>query len=218
MPFSDPMADGPAIQAANRRALKAGVTVRKTLDLAAAFRAGDARTPLILMGYYNPIYRYGNQRFIDDALDAGIDGLIIVDLPVEEDDELCQPCMTAGLHWIRLTTPTTDEARLRRVLARSSGFVYYVSIAGITGTRSADASAVRDARARIREHTALPVAAGFGVKTPEQAAQIAAVADAVVVGSAVIEKIAARAAEPSGKTQIPAEVHRFVGELARGCS
>ncbi|MDD9854851.1 MAG: tryptophan synthase subunit alpha, partial [Gammaproteobacteria bacterium] len=187
MPFSDPMADGPAIQLANQRALTAGITLRKTLDMATAFRAHDARTPLILMGYYNPIYRYGNQRFIDDALSAGVDGLIIVDLPAEEDDELCHPCMTAGLHWIRLTTPTTDDARLQRVLANSSGFVYYVSIAGITGTRSADQSAVKNAVARIRRQTDLPVAVGFGIKTPQQVAQTAAIADAAVVGSAVIE-------------------------------
>ncbi|MDD9883730.1 MAG: tryptophan synthase subunit alpha, partial [Gammaproteobacteria bacterium] len=191
MPFSDPMADGPAIQSANQRALTAGITLRKTLDMATAFRAHDARTPLILMGYYNPIYRYGNQRFIDDALSAGVDGLIIVDLPAEEDDELCHPCMTAGLHWIRLTTPTTDDARLQRVLANSSGFVYYVSIAGITGTRSADQSAVKNAVARIRRQTDLPVAVGFGIKTPRQVAQTAAIADAAVVGSAVIEQIAA---------------------------
>lgn len=216
MPFSDPMADGPAIQSANQRALTAGITLRKTLDMATAFRAHDARTPLILMGYYNPIYRYGNQRFIDDALSAGVDGLIIVDLPAEEDDELCHPCMTAGLHWIRLTTPTTDDARLQRVLANSSGFVYYVSIAGITGTRSADQSAVKNAVARIRRQTDLPVAVGFGIKTPRQVAQTAAIADAAVVGSAVIEQIAAGIKKPSRKNQIAADVHRFVGELASG--
>jgi len=216
MPFSDPMADGPAIQLANQRALKAGITLRKTLDMVADFRARDAHTPLILMGYYNPIYRYGNQRFIDHAISAGADGLIIVDLPPEQDDELCHPCLTAGLHWIRLTTPTTDAARLARVLANGSGFVYYVSITGITGTRSAANSAVQTAVARIRERTDLPVAVGFGVKTAEQVAQIAAAADAVVVGSAIIERIAKGLETKAGKEEIVAGVHGFVGELAGG--
>jgi len=216
MPFSDPMADGPAIQLANQRALQAGISVRKTLELVADFRARDARTPLILMGYYNPIYRYGNRAFIDDATAAGVDGLIIVDLPVEEDDELCQPCLTAGLHWIRLTTPTTDDARLKRVLTRASGFVYYVAIAGITGTSSAAQSTVESAVNRIRAQTNLPIAVGFGVKTPAQVAQTAAVADAVVVGSALIERIAAGVADQSGAEKITADAHRFVGELARG--
>lgn len=216
MPFSDPMADGPAIQLANQRALKAGITLRKTLDMVADFRARDAHTPLILMGYYNPIYRYGNQRFIDHAISAGADGLIIVDLPPEQDDELCHPCLTAGLHWIRLTTPTTDAARLARVLAGGSGFVYYVSITGITGTRSAAHAAVETAVARLREQTDLPVAVGFGVKTAEQVAQIAAAADAVVVGSAVIERIARGLEKKAGKAEMVAGVHGFVRELAGG--
>lgn len=214
MPFSDPMADGPAIQLANRRALKAGITLRKTLDMAADFRAKDARTPLILMGYYNPIYRYGNQRFIDDALCAGIDGLIIVDLPAEEDNELCHPCLTAGLHWIRLTTPTTNNARLRRVLATASGFVYYVSIAGITGTKSAAHAAVTDAVARIRAQTDLPIAVGFGVKTPAQVMQTAATANAVVVGSAVIERIANGVENGEKSHKIAANALAFVRKLA----
>lgn len=216
MPFSDPMADGPAIQLANQRALKAGITLPKTLDLVADFRARDAKTPLILMGYYNPIYRYGNRRFIDDALGAGVDGLIIVDLPTEEDDELCHPCMTAGLHWIRLITPTTNDARLQRVLATASGFVYYVSIAGITGTKSAAQSAVKDAVARIGKQTDLPVAVGFGIKTPAQVAQTATVANAVVVGSAVIERIADGIAKQTGKQKITDDVHQFVEELTCG--
>ena len=216
MPFSDPMADGPAIQLASQRALNAGTTLAKTLDIVRAFREHDADTPLILMGYYNPIYRYGNRRFIDDAINAGADGLIIVDLPPEEDDELCHPCLTAGLHWIRLTTPTTDDARLARVLENSSGFVYYISITGITGTRSAAHADIQTAITRIRQQTALPIAVGFGVKNPQQAAQIAAFADAVVVGSAVIERIAEGVANNSGKDEIVAGVHRFVGELAGG--
>ncbi len=216
MPFSDPMADGPAIQLANLRALKSGITLQKTLDMARAFRRKDAHTPLVLMGYYNPIYRYGNQRFIDAAIGAGVDGLIIVDLPPEEDDELCHPCLTAGLRWIRLTTPTTNAARLARVLERSSGFVYYVSITGITGTRSADQPNVSQAVAQIRQQTNLPIAVGFGVKTAGQVAQTAEVADAVVVGSAVIDRIAEGVAKKTGKKKIAANVHRFVGELAGG--
>jgi len=214
MPFSDPMADGPAIQLANQRALAAGISVRKTLELVADFRARDAATPLILMGYYNPIYRYGNRAFIEDANAAGVDGLIIVDLPVEEDDELCQPCLTAGLHWIRLTTPTTDDARLQRILAHSSGFVYYISIAGITGTKSAAQNAVADAVARIRRQTDLPIAVGFGVKTPAQVKQTAKVANAVVVGSAVIERIAAGVENGEKPHKIAANALAFVRKLA----
>ena len=214
MPFSDPMADGPAIQLANLRALEAGITLEKTLQLVREFRRRDAQVPVILMGYYNPIYRYGNQRFIDDAISAGVDGLIIVDLPPEEDDELCHPCLTAGLHWIRLTTPTTHGERLARVLAHASGFVYHVAIAGITGTRSAQQATVQQALAHIRQHTDLPVAVGFGVKTAEQVAETAAIADAVVVGSAVIERIAEGIARGGGGDEIVAGVHRFVGELA----
>ncbi len=189
MPFSDPMADGPAIQAAGLRALKAGMTLAKTLDLVRRFRADDDQTPVILMGYFNPIYSYGVAKFLPDALAAGVDGLIIVDLPPEEDDELCKPALDAGLHWIRLATPTTDDKRLPTVLANTSGFVYYVSILGITGTRTASADVVRKAVERLKRHTELPVAVGFGIKTPEQAANIARVADAAVVGSALVERI-----------------------------
>ena len=216
MPFSDPMADGPAIQLASLRALKAGMNLHKTIDMVRAFRRQDADTPVVLMGYYNPIYRYGNQRFIDQAIDAGVDGLIIVDLPPEEDDELCHPCLTAGLHWIRLTTPTSDAKRLTRVLERASGFVYHVSIAGITGTRSAKESDVKQAVTQIRKQTNLPIAVGFGIKTTEQVAQTATFADAVVVGSAVVDRIAGGIENKSGKKEIAADVHRFVGELAGG--
>ena len=191
MPFSDPMADGPAIQAASLRALKAGMTLSGTLDMAARFRTQDDETPIILMGYYNPIHSYGPRKFLKDARAAGVDGLIVVDLPPEEDEELCQPALDAGLHWIRLATPTSDDARLPPVLSNTRGFVYYVSNMGITGTRSASGAAVRQAVARLKAHTDLPIAVGFGVKTPEQAAEIAAVADAAVVGSSVIERLKA---------------------------
>ena len=216
MPFSDPMADGPAIQAASLRALNAGMTLPKTLAMVAEFRRQNADTPLVLMGYYNPIYRYGNQRFIDDALAAGVDGLIIVDLPPEEDDELCHPALTAGLNWIRLTTPTTDAARLAKVLARASGFVYHVSITGITGTRSATQTNIAAAITEIRNHTKLPIAVGFGIKTAEQVKQTAKVADAAVVGSALIEKIARGIKNQTDNKKIVADVHKFVAELAGG--
>ena len=190
MPFSDPMADGPAIQAAGLRALKAGMTLRKTLDMVAAFRKRDQDTPVVLMGYYNPIYSFGVERFLDAAMKAGVDGLIVVDLPPEEDSELCVPALKAGVNFIRLATPTTDDKRLPAVLANTSGFVYYVSIAGITGTRSASDQDIATAVARLQRHTALPIAVGFGIKTPEQAAAVAAKADAAVVGSALIATIA----------------------------
>lgn len=189
MPFSDLMADGPAIQASSLRALKSGQTMIKTLDLVRRFRTGDDTTPIILMGYYNPIYIYGNERFLADAKDAGVDGLIIVDLPPEEDAELCLPARDAGLHFIRLATPTTDEARMDQVLSNTSGFIYYVSITGITGTQVADAGDVGRRVERLRKRTDLPIAVGFGIKTPEQAAAIARVADAAVVGSALVEKL-----------------------------
>ena len=189
MPFSDPMAEGPPIQASSLRALKAGMTLAGTLELARRFRSDDADTPIILMGYYNPIYSYGVERFLTDAVAAGVDGLILVDLPPEEDDELCLPAMDAGLHWIRLATPTTDDARLPVVLANSSGFVYYVSIMGITGTKDVPVEAVRKAVERLRRHSDLPVAVGFGIKTPDHAAAVAEVADAAVVGSAIVEKV-----------------------------
>ena len=189
MPFTDPMADGPAIQAAGLRALKAGMTLKKTLDLVRAFRAGDATTPLVLMGYYNPIYIYGVDKFLADAKSAGVDGLIIVDLPPEEDTELCLPAMKAGLNFIRLATPTTDDRRLPAVLANTSGFVYYVSITGITGSASADASVVGEAVGRIKRHTKLPVCVGFGIRTPDAARGIAAHADGAVVGTALVDAL-----------------------------
>ncbi len=216
MPFSDPMADGPAIQLASARALAAGMSIAKILAMARRFRAQDAHTPLVLMGYYNPIYRYGNQRFIHHAIAAGVDGLIIVDLPPEEDDELCHPCRCAGLNWIRLTTPTADAARLARVLKHSSGFVYHVAIAGITGTASAADADVQSAITRLRDHTSLPIAVGFGLKTVEQVQQTAKFADAVVVGSALIDRIAKGLENQSDRHAIVSDVHRFVGELAAG--
>lgn len=189
MPFSDPMADGPAIQASSLRALKAGQTMRKTLKLAAEFRAQDPDTPLVLMGYYNPIYVYPTLAFLDDARAAGVDGLIVVDVPPEEDDEICLPAIERGLNFIRLATPTTDARRLPAVLANTSGFVYYVSIAGITGTAAPDVAAVHTQVERIRRATTLPITVGFGVKTPEQARAIANGADGVVVGSALVSAV-----------------------------
>jgi len=190
MPFSDPMADGPAIQAAGLRALKGGMTVAKTLDIVATFRTRDAATPLVLMGYYNPIYRYGAERFVADAKAAGVDGLIIVDLPPEQDDELCRPALAAGIDFIRLATPTTDDRRLPAVLRHTAGFIYYVAIAGITGTKSADVNDVTKAVARLKRHSPLPVAVGFGIRTPQQAAAVARVADAAVVGTALVDRLA----------------------------
>jgi tryptophan synthase alpha chain len=189
MPFTDPMADGPAIQAAGLRALKAGATLKKTLDVVRAFRKDESATPIVLMGYYNPIYIYGVEKFLVDAKAAGVDGLIVVDLPPEEDDELCLPALKAGLNFIRLATPTTDDKRLPAVLANTSGFVYYVSITGITGAASADAKAVGDAVARIKRHTTLPVCVGFGIRTPDAAQKIAEQSDGAVVGSALIDAL-----------------------------
>ena len=191
MPFTDPMADGPAIQAAGLRALIAGMTLEKTLGMVREFRTGDATTPLVLMGYYNPIYVYGVDRFLVDAKSAGVDGLIIVDLPPEEDTELCLPAMRAGLNFIRLATPTTDDKRLPAVLANTSGFVYYVSITGITGSASADTAVVGEAVARIKRHTKLPVCVGFGIRTPESARGIAQRADGAVVGTALVDALCA---------------------------
>ena len=189
MPFTDPMADGPAIQAAGLRALKGGMTLKKTLAMVGAFRTNDATTPLVLMGYYNPIYIYGVDKFLVDAKSAGVDGLIIVDLPPEEDTELCLPALQAGLNFIRLATPTTDDKRLPAVLANTSGFVYYVSITGITGAASADTTVVGEAVARIKRHTKLPVCVGFGIRTPEAARGIAEHADGAVVGTALVEAL-----------------------------
>jgi tryptophan synthase alpha chain len=190
MPFSDPMADGPAIQASSLRALKSGTTLAKVLELVASFRRRDADTPIVLMGYYNPIYSYGVERFLADAKAVGVDGLIIVDLPPEEDEELCIPARRAGIDFIRLATPTTDAARLPKVLTHASGFLYYVSITGINGTRSASTEAVQAAVKRLKAATKLPVAVGFGIRAPEQAAAIARFADAAVVGSALVDRIA----------------------------
>ena len=188
-PFTDPMADGPVIQAAGQRALAAGITLGKTLALARRFREKDDATPLVLMGYYNPIYIYGVERFLADARASGLDGMIVVDLPPEEDFELCLPAQDAGLSFIRLTAPTTDEARLPAVLANAGGFVYHIAITGITGAKGAAGAVTRDAVARLRRHTDLPVAVGFGIKTPAQAAEVARAADAAVVGSALVGEI-----------------------------
>ena len=189
MPFSDPMADGPAIQEAGQRALKQGVNLRRTLTLVRELRRGDDATPIVLMGYYNPIYRYGTEAFPRDAVDAGVDGVIVVDLPPEEDAELAVPAHAAGLDVIRLATPTSDERRLPRIVAHASGFLYYVAIAGITGTRSADSSDIAVAVARLRRFTRLPVGVGFGIRTPEQAAAVAHAADAAVVGTALVQRL-----------------------------
>lgn len=217
MPFSDPMADGPAIQASSLRALKAGMTLARTLETVRRFRALDADTPIVLMGYYNPIYSMGVERFLTEAVDAGVDGLIIVDLPPEEDEELCLPAIAAGLDWIRLATPTTDDARLPVVLSRTGGFVYYVAIMGITGTRSAGGAEVEAAVRRLKQHTDLPVAVGFGIKTAAQAAEVARSADAAVVGSAIVEALRSRLDQQDRALPGLAEaVHGLVRELAEG--
>ncbi len=189
VPFTDPMADGPSIQAAGLRALKAGMSLKKTLEMVRGFRKDDNTTPLVLMGYYNPIYIYGVDRFLADAKSSGVDGLIVVDLPPEEDNELCLPALKAGLNFIRLATPTTDDKRLPAVLANTSGVVYYVSITGITGAASADSKAVGDAVARIKRHTDLPVCVGFGIRTPEAARAIAERANGAVVGTALVDAL-----------------------------
>jgi len=217
MPFTDPMADGPAIQAAGLRALRAGQSMVKTLALVRDFRVSDVTTPVVLMGYYNPIYIYGVARFLADAKAAGVDGLIVVDLPPEADTELCLPAIQAGLNFIRLATPTTDDKRLPAVLANTSGFVYYVSITGITGAAAPDAGQVLEAVKRIKRHTALPVAVGFGVKDAASAAAIARGAEAVVVGSALVEKVR-MSLDATGKTApaTVAAVTGLVAELAAG--
>ena len=208
LPFTDPMADGPTIQLACQRALDGGMTLQKTLDLAAEFRKTDDTTPIVLMGYYNPIYSRGVDKFLADAKSAGIDGLIVVDLPPEEDEELCIPAQAAGMNFIRLATPTTDDKRLPKVLQNTSGFVYYVSITGITGAAEAEAADVGPEVARIKAQTDLPIIVGFGIKTPERSEAIAKVADGAVVGSAIVSEIAA------GKPV--AEVLAFVKSLADG--
>ena len=208
LPFTDPMADGPSIQLAGQRALEGGMTLQKTLDMARQFRLRDDETPIILMGYYNPIYSMGVDAFLKAAADAGVDGLIVVDLPPEEDDELCMPTVDAGLHFIRLATPTTDDGRLPAVLQNTSGFVYYVSITGITGAAEAQAADVGPEVARIKAASNLPVCVGFGVKTPDRAAEIARVADGVVVGSAIVDQI--------GDGKSVSDVLDFVRSLADG--
>lgn len=208
LPFTDPMADGPTIQLAGHRALESGMTLDRTLDIARAFRETDDTTPIVLMGYYNPIYSRGVDLFLDQAKAAGIDGLIVVDLPPEEDSELCLPAQTAGLNFIRLATPTTDEKRLPCVLQNTSGFVYYVSITGITGAAEAQATDVGPEVARIKAATDLPVIVGFGINTPEKAEGIASVSDGAVVGSAIVAKL--------GAGDAPTEVLAFVKSLAAG--
>ena len=217
MPFSDPMADGPAIQMSSQRAIKAGQTLKKTLAMVRAFRQADDATPIVLMGYYNPIYIYGVDRFLTDAKSAGVDGLIVVDLPPEEDEELCLPALAAGLNFIRLATPTTDDKRLPAVLANTSGFVYYVSITGITGAATPDPGKVMSAVARIKRHTKLPVAVGFGVRTAEQAAAIASGADGVVVGSALVNALKESLDKDNKATaKTVTAVTDLVAALARG--
>jgi tryptophan synthase alpha chain len=217
MPFTDPMADGPAIQASSLRALKSGMTIRKTLALVTEFRAGEPKTPIVLMGYYNPIYSYGVDAFLKDALTAGVDGLIIVDLPPEEDSELCLPALKAGLNFIRLATPTTDDQRLPTVLTNTSGFVYYVSILGITGTKSASDADIAKAVTRLKRHTQLPVAVGFGIRNADQARAVAEQADAAVVGSAIIARIAESLdADGKPKPGLKDHVLELVRDLAGG--
>lgn len=217
MPFSDPMADGPAIQAAGLRSLKAGQTLVKTLQMASDFRKDDNETPIVLMGYYNPIYIYGVERFLTDAVASGIDGLIVVDLPPEMDEELCIPALKAGINFIRLATPTTDDKRLPKVLQNTSGFVYYVSMTGITGSALANTGKVADAVTRIKGHTDLPVCVGFGVKTAEQARVIGASADGVVVGTAIVNAVANVLGPNGERTADPAEaVATLVTGLAQG--
>jgi tryptophan synthase alpha chain len=215
MPFSDPMADGPAIQLAGQRALKGGQTLKKTLQLAADFRKADDATPIVLMGYYNPIYIYGVERFLDDALASGIDGLIVVDLPPEMDDELCIPAIRKNVNFIRLATPTTDEKRLPMVLKNTSGFVYYVSMNGITGSALPDPSLVSGAVKRIKQHTSLPVCVGFGVKTADHARVIGSSADGVVVGTAIVNQVATSLTKDGKAT---ADTVQAVATLVRGLS
>ena len=217
MPFSDPMAEGPPIQRASQRALRSGQTMVKTLRMIRDFRQGDVATPIVLMGYYNPIYSYGPDQFLEDASAAGVDGLIVVDLPPEADDELCIPAITRGINFIRLATPTTDDKRLPLVLANTSGFVYYVSILGITGTASPDSAKVVTAVERIKRHTHLPVAVGFGVKTAEQVAEIGRSADGVVVGSALVTALASSLDDDGAATATTVDaVCDLVANLAKG--
>jgi len=217
IPFTDPMADGPSIQAAGLRALNAGMSLKKTLELVRGFRRDDEATPLVLMGYYNPIYIYGVDKFLAEARTAGVDGLIIVDLPPEEDTELCVPALKAGLNFIRLATPTTDDKRLPAVLANTSGFVYYVSITGITGAAAADSTAVGEAVARIKRHTSLPVCVGFGIRTPQAAQAIAERADGAVVGTALVDALRGSLdAEGRATVRTVSAVAELAASLAQG--
>ena len=217
MPFSDPMADGPSVQAASLRALATGMKLVKVLQMVREFRATDGDTPIVLMGYYNPIYSYGVDKFLAEARESGVDGLIIVDLPPEEDEELCLPALKAGLNFIRLATPTTDDKRLPAVLSNTSGFIYYVSVMGTTGTTSASDEAIKTAVERLRRHTDLPIGVGFGIKTPENARAVASVANAAVVGSAIVDRIV-DGLDDGGKPKegLVAGVLDYVSELAAG--
>jgi tryptophan synthase alpha chain len=216
VPFTDPMADGPTIQQANLRALNGGISLKKVLQMVRDFRANDNETPIVLMGYYNPIYVYGVETFLKDAKSSGVDGLIVVDLPPEEDTELCEPARKVGINFIRLITPTTDAKRLPAVLKSASGFLYYVSIAGITGTRTAAKEPVKQAIDNLRRSTALPIAIGFGITTPDQAQQFAGLADGVIVGSAIVNRIADNLNEKNqAKPGLVDDVLSFVGDLAK---
>jgi tryptophan synthase alpha chain len=212
IPFSDPMADGPAVQASSVRALKAGATMLKVLEMVRKFRKADQTTPIVLMGYYNSVHAFGTARFVHDAAAAGVDGLIIVDLPIEEDDVLRVPALAQGVDLIRFVTPTTDDARLKRIIADASGYLYYVSVAGVTGTKSVPEEEVRAAIARVRAATDLPCTVGFGIRTPDQAAAIAKIADGVVVGSAIVGKVEGNLG--AGKDKIVAEVLELARSLA----
>jgi tryptophan synthase alpha chain len=216
MPFSDPMADGVAVQMAGLRALKAGMTLTRTIAMVAEFRKADDKTPIVLMGYYNPIYSYGVEKFLADAVRAGVDGLIVVDLPPEEDEELCLPALKAGLNFVRLTTPTTDDKRLPAVLANTSGFVYYVSMTGITGAAIKSRAAVGEAVKRIKAHTGLPIAVGFGIKTADDAATIGRDADGVVVGSVLVSAIGDSLVDGKATPETVAAISARVEELAEG--
>lgn len=216
MPFSDPMADGPAIQAAGQRALEAGQDMVKTLTLVKNFRKKDDATPIVLMGYYNPIYIYGVDKFIDDALDAGVDGFIIVDLPPEEDEEFCLPAIAKDLNFIRLAAPTTDDARLPKVLSNTSGFVYYVSMTGVTGSALSNPTDVAEQVKRIKAHTDLPVCVGFGIKTADDAKRIGADADGVVVGSALVQAIEKSLKNGKATGTTATKVHQLVADIAEG--
>lgn len=218
MPFSDPMADGPAIQAASQRALKGHACMKTTLEAVRRFRVNDTETPVILMGYFNPIYAYGTERFVEDATESGVDGVIVVDLPPEEDGEFRKPANDAGLKLVRLVTPTTDDARLAIIAAGAGGFLYYVSITGVTGTAHADAGALRPRLAHIRGRVPLPVAVGFGINTPEEAAAMAGAADAVVVGSAIVRTIAGIAEGTRSVADVGAQVEELRAALRQGRS